>query len=273
MYKNLVSAGLRPGSKSLLLIFGSIVLIAGWLLGPLPQDPHYHDFVDKRAWSMLPHAADVLSNLPFCLFGALGLWTVLQRRDRLGNTGNLYLAFFAGVFLTGFGSAWYHFAPDNTTLVWDRLPMAIGFIGIFCAILAERIDAALANRLFPWLLAAGIGSVLYWHLVDDLRPYVVVQFGTLIALAWMLLRERRDDSRLLWLALGFYLLAKLFEAGDEVLFLLSLETVSGHTLKHLAASIPALLILWKLRGQVDDAGLTTEVRVAAARSCPRQAPG
>ncbi len=266
MYKNLFAAAIQPNSKSVLLLLGLIVVIAGWLLGPLPQDLHYHGFADERTWGMVPHVGDVLSNLPFCLFGALGIWAVLRRRDRLADTGNSYLAFFAGVFLTGFGSAWYHFAPDNTTLVWDRLPMAIAFVGIFCAILAERVDAALAKRLFPWLLAAGVGSVLYWHLADDLRPYVVVQFGTLMALPWMLLREQRDDSGLLWIALGFYLLAKLFELGDEALYLLSLETVSGHTLKHLAASVPALLILWKLRSQVDDAGRSVDVSVAAPRS-------
>ncbi len=249
MYKTLATAGIRPDSKSVLLVLGLIVLIAGWVLGPIPQDPHYHDFVDKRGLVMLPHAADVLSNLPFCLFGALGIWTVLQRRDRLAETVNLYLAFFTGVFLTGFGSAWYHFAPDNATLVWDRLPMAIGFVGIFCAVMAERVDVSLARRLFPGLLVAGIGSVVYWHLLDDLRPYVVVQFGSLVAVAYMLLRYRRNDSRLLWIALGFYLLAKLFELGDEALFSLSAETVSGHTLKHLAASIPALLIVYKLRSQ------------------------
>lgn len=40
---------------------------------------------------------------------------------------------FAGVLLTSAGSTWYHLAPTNDSLVWDRLPMTLGFMGLFAA--------------------------------------------------------------------------------------------------------------------------------------------
>ena len=131
--------------------------------------------------------------------------------------------------------------------------MAIGFISILTAIFAERVDPGLARGLFPWLLAAGIGSVLYWHWFDDLRPYVLVQFGSLLALVLILLFYRRPGSSLLWIALGFYALAKLLEAADAQVFALSDGIVSGHALKHLAAAA---------------APLAVALRIAATRNSP-----
>jgi hypothetical protein len=75
----------------------------------------------------------------------------------------------------------------------------------------------------------------------DLRPYVLVQFGSLLAVVLLtLLRPpapeavRADTS---WLAgaLGCYALAKLLEALDHQVFALG-GVVSGHTLKHLVAA-------------------------------------
>jgi hypothetical protein len=56
---------------------------------------------------------------------------------------------------------WYHLRPTNDTLLWDRLPMTIAFMGLFSAILTEHIDRR-ARRALPWLLALGLGSVVYW---------------------------------------------------------------------------------------------------------------
>ncbi len=248
---NTVPLGRRCGLQ--LATATALILLIGWLVGPVAQDPQYHDFADQRPLGSLPNAADVLSNLPFCLFGLFGLYTLLRWGDRPLATRVFYFGFFGGVFLTGFGSAYYHFAPDNATLFWDRLPIAVSFISIFCAVFAERVNTGLARRLFPWLMAVGIASVLYWHWLDDLRPYLVVQFGTLLALAFMLLRYRRFDSWMLWLALSFYLLAKLFELGDTAIYAMTSELISGHTLKHLAASLPALIIAFKVSAEARSA--------------------
>ena len=51
-----------------------------------------------------------------------------------------YALFFAGVALTGLGSAYYHWAPDTPRLFWDRLPMTVGFMALLAAIVAERVS-------------------------------------------------------------------------------------------------------------------------------------
>lgn len=225
-----------------------VITIASWLLtDSIPQNPDYHLFADQRSLIDIPHAHNVLSNLPFCLVALFGFFTLATRRAQLQNFMLMYLVFFAAILFTGFGSAYYHFNPTNLTLVWDRLPMSIGFMSFLAIVVSERLDPKLGRALFPWLVIAGIGSVFYWHWLDDLRPYALVQFGSLLALPLILLIYRRPDSALLWLALALYVLAKVFEAADTQIFTFSASWISGHALKHLAAAITPLLILLRLR--------------------------
>jgi hypothetical protein len=158
----------------------------------------------------------------------------------------MYLSFFLAVFLTGIGSAYYHLDPNNATLVWDRLPMALAFTSILAAIISEFVNIRLGRRLFPWLLVGGVGSVLYWHWFDDLRPYALVQFGSLLILTILLIRFDRPKKTLLLVALACYVVAKLLEVADVQVFEASHNLVSGHTLKHVAAALAALLIALRL---------------------------
>lgn len=236
----------NPAAIIAIAALGIITILGWWLSAAIPQDPAYHLFADQRSLANLPHARDVLSNLPFCVAGLLGLFTIARKPSLAQGFTTMYLVFFAAMLATGLGSAYYHLEPNNQTLVWDRLPMAIGFMSMFAIIIGERLNPQLGRALFPWLLTAGIYSVIYWHWQDDLRPYALVQFGTLLALPIILLIHRRPDSGLLWLAIGFYLLAKVFEACDTQIYALAANWVSGHSLKHLAASITPLLILLRL---------------------------
>lgn len=77
-----------------------------------------------------------------------------------------YFFFFLGVLLTAFGSTYYHWAPDDARLLWDRLPMARGFMELLAAVLSERVAPALASQTLVPLVGAGIGSVLYWRWTD-----------------------------------------------------------------------------------------------------------
>ena len=70
---------------------------------------------------------------------------------------------FGGIFLTGFGSAYYHWNPDDGTLFWDRLPMALAFSAILAKVVGERIDER-AGAILLWpLLALGVFSLLWWR--------------------------------------------------------------------------------------------------------------
>jgi hypothetical protein len=85
-----------------LVFFGSIAasLAALLLLPPTPQDQSYHRFADGRTLLGIPNFWNVVSNLPFIAVGAVGLRQFYRHPETL--------MLFLGVFLTGFGSSYYH---------------------------------------------------------------------------------------------------------------------------------------------------------------------
>lgn len=240
--------------RLLLLLAAAAIYV--WI-GPVPQDPAYHRFADTRTWAGIPNAGDVLSNLAFVVMGVAGVGYLLTAAGRrcclTPSERRAYLWFFAGFLLTGFGSGWYHLAPDNPGLALDRLPMTIAFAGLLAAVIAERVGAGLAHKLTWPLVLAGMASVGYWIITEasgqgDLRPYGLVQFGFLAVAAAMLVRcpARYTHGRYFCWGMGAYAVAKVTEALDPDIFVLSGGAVSGHTLKHLAAAGAACAILLML---------------------------
>jgi hypothetical protein len=233
----------------ILLGLAVVTIVAMLFVPPIPQDPAYHGFSDARPWLGIPNFGDVMSNLPFLLVGFLG-FRVLKKYG--GDTQRFIDArekrFFAiavfGIGLTGLGSAYYHWAPGNVTLVWDRLPMTIGFMAIFAMMIAERIDLDRGLKALPVLLAIGVASVVYWHFTEsagrgDLRPYALVQFFPMLAVPLMiwLFPPRYTGVKYLGGVLAWYVAAKLLEHFDGVVFALTGHIVSGHSLKHLCAAV------------------------------------
>jgi hypothetical protein len=241
--------------KTLLLIAIAFALIGAtfWFIPQWPQDQRYHCFVDDRLWRGVPNAHNVLSNLGILLVGGWGSLLVLGRSGR-NATGELwipYLVFFFGVFLTSFGSAWYHWQPDNHSLVWDRLPMTVMFMGFFTVAIGELISPRAARALLLPLLIIGFTSVIYWIQTEDaqsgdLRLYGLVQFLPPLLVVLMLFLFPRPPGFLSCIVglLAFFVLAKLFEHYDEAVFQALNEVVAGHAIKHLCAAIaPVFLIV------------------------------
>jgi hypothetical protein len=209
----------------------------------LAQPLGYHAFADGRALFGVPNALDVLSSGAFAVVGVAGLLLVLARGPALERVGGRppWLVLFAGVLAVSAGSAWYHLAPSNATLFWDRLAMAVGFAGFVAALVGDRAGAPAAARLLAPLAFASAASVVYWIASEragagDLRPYLVVQVGAVAAVPAVLARfPRREGTAGWWCATALYLAAKVLEGLDgEVLRATGL--VSGHTLKHLVAA-------------------------------------
>jgi hypothetical protein len=211
--------------------------LAGLLLVPsIPQDQTYHQFVDRRTMLGIPNLWNVVSNLPFLAVGAAGLW-----RFRDDPTT---VVFFLGVFLTGIGSSYYHWNPDDGTLFWDRLPMTLSFAAILALVVKERVNAR-AGAILLWpALAIGLFSLLLWRWTDDLRLYFWVQFfpGLAVLLLFLLCPPKYTGTYYWMIAAALYALAKFFEFSDQAIFSLG-YVVSGHTLKHLAAAAACLMIL------------------------------
>ena len=198
---------------------------------PIPQPQEYHFFADRRPILEIPNFWNVVSNLPFAVVGVLGLRAFRDTASRI---------LFAGILLTAFGSGYYHLHPSDATLVWDRLPMTLVFMPLLALVVSQWIEPAWGRRLLWPLILFGIASVVWWRITGDLRPYAVAQFGPALVLLPAMWIE--PTLRGLWPVAAFYALAKVAEIFDVAIF--SAISLSGHTLKHLAA---ALATYWILR--------------------------
>ncbi len=235
-----------------LIVLSAILIVAIFFIDPIPQDPAYHEFADTRSLLGVPNFWNVMSNIPFLLVGGAGVYHS-RPRNRPGMMPELrfaYLVFFAGIFLTGFGSAHYHYAPGNSTLVWDRLPMTLGFMGFVTIIVGEHISLPAAKRLLIPLLIVGAGAVIYWGItesrgVGDLRPYAIVQFLPMLLIPLILLMYRSvyDNVDFLWFVIILYALSKLFEYFDFATYEIG-QLISGHSVKHVVAAMAPLVFLY-----------------------------
>lgn len=242
-----------------IVMLGVITVAAAITVAFLPrmaQPLDYHHFADHRTFLAVPNFLNVISNVPFLIAGVwgfmvvLGLWETAGRPFITSAERWPYLILSVGVALTCFGSAYYHLAPDNTRLVWDRLPMTLGFMSLLSALVMERVNLRAGLVSMGPLLILGPASVAQWYLSEmrgagDLRIYLMVQFYTLflILLILWLFPARYTRGVDLVVAMGFYVLAKIFELLDWQILSLG-HIVSGHTLKHLAA---ALGVYWIFR--------------------------
>jgi hypothetical protein len=243
----------------LVILVGVAILIsvAFLFVSPIRQDPQYHNFADQRTVLGVPNFWNVISNLPFAVCGLLGLFFLASREAtqsfEFGSERWAYVLFFAALVLTCVGSSYYHLHPDNDTLVWDRLPMSIGFMAILAAVIAERVDISLGTRSLGPLLVLGISSVLFWHWTElrgagDLRFYAVVQFFPMLAIPAMVLffSSRYTGGKYLLILAGFYAAAKVLEFFDAPIFSVG-HLLSGHTLKHLSSAAGTFWVLVMLQ--------------------------
>jgi hypothetical protein len=182
-------------NQKLILIFGlTLVSVAlMFFVERINQDSAYHLFADSRLISQIPNFLNVVTNLPFVIVGILGIRVSLDANKSASFNAPIlpYLFFFTGVLLTGFGSAYYHLKPNNASLLWDRLPLAVLGMGLFCAVVSDCISAQIGLRLLLPLTALAIASVLYWYYSElqgrgDLRPYVLAQFLPMLLLPLIL---------------------------------------------------------------------------------------
>ena len=225
-------------NRPLLALLGlTAISLAGLLLvPPIPQDQSYHQFADQRILLGIPNFWNVVSNLPFIAVGAVGL----SQFHRHPAT----IVLFLGIFLTGFGSSYYHWNPNDRALFWDRLPMTLCFMAILAIVIEERVSAKAGSVLLWPLLAIGVFSLVLWRWTGDLRPYVWVQFfpGLALPLMFLLFSPKYTGTSYWFIVAALYVLAKLFEFYDHAVYSVG-SIMSGHTLKHLAAAAACFAIL------------------------------
>ncbi len=238
----------------LVVVSVSVVASVFLFLKPIAQNAHYHAFANEFNFCGISNFANIISNLGFVLVGAIGLHVCIKHKQ----FNLVHITLVLGIFLTGFGSAYYHFAPNNSTLVWDRIPMTLIFSSFFALILSKYFSEKTARIV--WVINASIGilSVLYWQYTEslgrgDLRLYAIVQFLPMLLIIIMLLLNQQTNKQLfktLVYVMFWYIVAKLFEYFDHHIFEI-IHLISGHPLKHIAASIATYYMLALLKPRND----------------------
>ncbi len=234
--------------RELLLLLIVLASFVGMMLPePMRQSLAYHNFADQRPWLGIPNFVNVASNLPFLFVGVIG--QIFYRQHRPAEAPWSWTIFFLGVTLVALGSGYYHWSPSSGTLVWDRLPMTIGFMGLLIGLLTEHVSERLEKKLLIPALLLGFASVTYWNYADDLRFYFWIQLIPLLTIPVVLLLfpGRYTHQRYLIYALVFYLLAKYFEAYDAEIYAITQQVVGGHSIKHVSAAVGSYFIYLMLR--------------------------
>lgn len=226
-----------------------VLLAATCWLPPMAQPQAYHSFAEQSACLGVPHCHDTFSNLLFLpaalaglvfLGGGAAQASFIDPREKTP-----YALFFLAILLVGLASGYYHLAPDNSRLIWDRAAIALAMMSWFAAILGERVSIVWSRRLLPGLLLAALASVVYWAWSEqagqgDLRAYGLVQIVPMLfvpLLLW-LYPPRYSGDRDILIVLGLYPLALLCDLLDRSIAELT-GFVSGHTLKHVLAASAA----------------------------------
>lgn len=237
----------------------SLLLISSIGLGladPIPQDPAYHDYADQRVFLGIPYFWNVVSNLPMFFIGLYGLRQAILYFNRrpAGVARWIPMVLSCGIFITCFGSAYYHWAPSNHTLLWDRLPMTLMFMSLFALLMYDYLGPHTGKWSFWLALPLGIASVLYWHFTEesgqgDLRPYALVQFFPMLAAPVLMLFHpgKVPYVRYILFIIGWYALAKFCEHYDKPIYA-ALGFWSGHTLKHLIGAVGLVYAMKLLDG-------------------------
>lgn len=237
-----------------------VVLLLAAILPPLAQPIAYHQFADQAALFGVPNFLNVVSNLAILFSGLVGVlfvWRCFQSPTQQSFVNKAecwpYLILFLSVVMVGFGSAYYHWVPDNERLLWDRLPIALGVTALLAAALMERISLSVGLWAFPFLMLLGVGSVMYWYWTEqqgagNLNFYVVVQFYSLllVVLLGMFFPSNYTRGGDMHKAVAVYAVAKVAETLDLAIYDLG-GIVSGHTIKHLLAAAAIYLIVRMLQ--------------------------
>jgi hypothetical protein len=251
-----VAAGRLPRIAPAIVI---AIAVAGMAIhGPIAQLANYHSFADQRSLAGLPNGLDVLSNLGFAAAGAWGLWMLRDARARrsLGDAWPGYMLFASSVLLTAFGSGYYHLAPDDARLIWDRLPIALACAGLLAGAVSDSPAGSSRHEgrhvaTLACLAAFALGSVAWWSVTADLRPYLLIQAAPLILVPLWHARHGspRGERRWFAAAIALYVVAKGAELADHAIYQ-GLSALSGHTLKHLLAGLASAAILAGLRARI-----------------------
>jgi hypothetical protein len=205
--------------------------VAKLLRTPIPQPQSYHEYADHREWLGIPYAANVLSNLPILAVGFVGLF-------RKNSSPSLKLMNL-GLITAALGSAYYHLAPDDQRLAWDRLGMSVALAGALGSAAEESNPHSKAKSSVTMMatLVANAAAIIWWQTVDDVRGYAASQGAATLHFRQLAKRAPSDKRGRMMALYWSNILAKACELLDGPVWRMTGERISGHTLKHLLLAV------------------------------------
>lgn len=243
-------------------IFG-LLLLSSFILqskGLLQTPEHYHHFIDNRKLLGIQNLMDVVSNILFFIVSIYTAWS-LNKNNTQGslfknlktNQLNVNIVL-TGCMLVGFGSAFYHLAPSDHRLMWDRLPMTIVFSGIVSHAITH-LNLLPKNwsitKMSCSYLALSLFSVVLWYVGTLINQnwiglYSFVQFGGIILLLYLAgsAYSLKDNTylKMIMKVIGLYIVAKVAEHYDHQIFDFTYNIISGHSIKHMVSALA--LLVW-----------------------------
>lgn len=245
-------------SRIILIGTTFLTVMVFYFFKPIPQLQSYHHFADQRSWLGMPNAWNVLSNLAIALPGIWGIFLLFSPKNKVQFNHPyerwLWMGISIGLILTAIGSGYYHLAPDNSRLIWDRLPMTFVFMSLVAALISERVNTYLGLWLWPLLIGIGFYSVLFWYESElqgksDLSFYIGIQvYAILITIIMMFSPSPYDRNWDLGVVVICYIFAVLFDLYDHQVDRMTGGIISGHTLKHLMVGLAGawlIRMIWK----------------------------
>jgi 1-acyl-sn-glycerol-3-phosphate acyltransferase len=230
--------------EKVLIAFLLLLTLISAFSPPLAELAGYVHFADQREVLGLPRAMDVLSNLPFLLAGLYGLFVLrrVKTLDRATSVKPLATVFFTGLIVTAMGSAWFHLQPLAAgRLAIDRFGMLVAFSGLIGLSSALKVSLRSGIALAFFTAISGAISIQISVATGNALPWALVQFGGLaLVIGLATTRPNQNLPTLhLWWVVVVYATAKAFEMADQAVFDWTQHLVSGHSLKHIVASLAA----------------------------------
>lgn len=221
-----------------------LYVLARLAFGPVPQPASYHLLADERILAgAVPHAGDVLTNLAILAAGLLAI-ALHPRMSLSPGERPVALMLIAGTFLTAAGSAYYHWAPSNATLVWDRLPMMLTIPPALVLVLADRLDPRFARAAFLPFVVFATASVVWWATSgtigrEDVLLYLMVRILMPLTVLVLVVFKPSRYTASGWLIAAIVCegMAFFFERFDYQTYAATGGIASGHNLKHVTVGV------------------------------------
>ncbi|WP_211923450.1 hypothetical protein, partial [Pseudoduganella ginsengisoli] len=252
----------RPLVLRVLPIAVTLVLLALMIWhGAIPERSNPHDYADMRGFAGIPNFGDVVSCAGFLVVSMAGALYLgpLRRAGVAPAVWNSYVIFLASLACTAIGAGYYHAVPNDTTLLYSRLPNVLMLVGLMAVVRAETFGARDDNSFLAAGMAAAAGSFVWYSYTKangnaDVGPIYLVQVLCLVLVPlWQgIYKAPRADKAAVYCALLMFILSQVV-GGRDAQILHMTGWISGHTIFHLFGAAAAAPIVWNMRRRLRQA--------------------